>query len=179
MLFFPVKGIPNEPTNIMPRVRVPKTERIRRPQQCKSIKGFYCQLEPGLLSHSAQWSLDESPKPRFTAVFISLEQRQGVGQGWLAAGVSWYLLIGQSSSLWLARVIIILIGQSYHLSDWPELPSLEALKAWLRDYFWPSAPLWACHGSGEVVTFPPVFRSYRGIFLFVLGYSLILLSKHK
>ena len=118
----------------------------------------------------------QSPEPRFTAVFISLEQRQGVGKGWLAAGVSWYLLIGQSSSLWLARVIISLIGQSYHLSDWPELPSPEALEAWLRDYFWPSAPLWACHGSGEVVTFPPVFR---GTFLFVLGYSLILLSKHK
>ena len=133
----------------MPRVRVPKTEGTRRPQQCKSIKGFYCQLEPGLPSHPAQWSLDESPEPRFTAVFISLEQRQGVGKGWLAAGVSWYLLIGQSSSLWLARVIISLIGQSYHLSYWPELPSPEA---WLRDYFWPSAPLWACHGSGEVVT---------------------------
>ena len=99
---------------VMPKVWVPKTERIRRPQQCKSIKGFYCQLEPGLPSHPAQWSLDESPKPRFTAVFISLEQRQGVGQGWLAAGVSWYLLIGQSSSFWLARVTISLIGQSYH-----------------------------------------------------------------
>ena len=103
----------------MPSVRVPKTERIRRPQQCKSIKGFYCQLEPGLPSHPAQWSLDESREPRFTAVFISLEQRQGVGKGWLAAGVSWYLLIGQSSSLWLARVIISLIGQSYHpLKPW-------------------------------------------------------------
>ena len=99
---------------VMPRVRVPKTERIRRPQQCKSIKVFYCQLEPGLRSHPAQWSLEESPEPRFTAVFISLEQRQGVGKGWLAAGVSWYLLIGQLSSLWLARVIIPLIGQSYH-----------------------------------------------------------------
>ena len=142
-------------------------------------KGVYCQLKPGLPSHPAQWSLEESPEPRFTAVFISLEQRQGVGKGWLAAGVSWYLLIGQSSSLWLARVIISLIGQSYHLSDWPELPSREAPEAWLRDYFWPSAPLWACHGSGEVVTFPPVLRSYRGIFFFVLGYSLILLSKHK
>ena len=52
-------------------------------------------------------------------------------------------------------VIIPLIGQSYHLSDWPELPSPEAPEAWLRDYFWPSVPLWACHGSGEVVTFPP------------------------
>ena len=152
MLFFPVKGIPDKPPNVMPRVRVPKTERIRRPQQCKSIKGFYCQLEPGLLSHSAQWSLEESPEPRFTAVFISLEQRQGVGKGWLAAGVSWYLLIGQSLALWLARVIISLIGQSYHLSDWPELPSPEAREAWLRNCFWLSAPLWTCHGSGEVVT---------------------------
>ena len=25
---------------VVPRVRVPKTERIRRPQQCKSLKGF-------------------------------------------------------------------------------------------------------------------------------------------
>ena len=100
--------------SVMPRVRVPKTERIRRPQQCKSIKGFYCQLEPGLPSHPAQWSLDESREPRFTVVFISLEQRQGVGKGWLAAGVSWYLLIGQLSSLWLARVITSLTGQSYH-----------------------------------------------------------------
>ena len=62
---------------VMPRVRVPKTERIRCPEQCKSIKGFYCQLEPGLPTHPAQWSLE----PRFTVVFISLEQRQGVGKG--------------------------------------------------------------------------------------------------
>ena len=41
VLFFPVKGIPDEPPNVMPRVRVPKTERIRHPQQCKSTKGFY------------------------------------------------------------------------------------------------------------------------------------------
>ena len=114
--------------------------------------GVLLPAQPGLPSHPVQWSLEESPEPRFTAVFISLEQRQGVGKGWLAAGVSWYLLIGQSLSLWLARVIISLIGQSYHLSDWPELPSPEAREAWLRDYFWPSAPLWACHGSGEVVT---------------------------
>ena len=40
VLFFPVKEIPDGPPNVMPRVRVPKTERIRRPQQCKSIKGF-------------------------------------------------------------------------------------------------------------------------------------------
>ena len=94
---------------------------------------------------------------------------------------SWQGLIGCRGFLVLTDwpVIIFLTGQSYHLSDWPELPSPEAPEAWLRDYFWPSVPLWACHGSGEVVIFPPVFRSYRGIFLFVLGYSLMLLSKHK
>ena len=94
---------------------------------------------------------------------------------------SWQGLIGSRDFLVFTDwpVIIPLIGQSYRLSYWPELPSPEAPEAWLRDYFWPSVPLWACHGSGEVVTFPPVFRSYRGIFLFVLGYSLILLSKHK
>ena len=36
-------------------------------------------------------------------------------------------------------------------TDWPVIIP-EAPEAWLRDYFWPSAPLWACHGSGEVVT---------------------------
>ena len=67
---------------------------------------------------------------------------------------SWQGLIGCRGFLVFTDwpVIIPLIGQSYHLSDWPELPSPEALEAWLRDYFWPSAPLWACHGSGEVVT---------------------------
>ena len=75
---------------------------------------------------------------------------------------SWQVLIGCRGFLVFTDwpVIIPLIGQSYHLSgfqsyhlsDWPELPSLEAPAAWLRDYFWPSAPLWACHGSGEVVT---------------------------
>ena len=39
---------------VMPRVRVPKTERIRRPQQCKSIKGFITSSSQGLgfIQHS-------------------------------------------------------------------------------------------------------------------------------
>ena len=139
---------------LMPSVRVPKTERIRCPQQCKSIKGFTASSSQGS-RHVQHSGVEQEPRARFTAGFISLERRQGVGKGWLAAEVSWYLLIGQSSSLWLARVIVSLIGQSYHLSCWPELPSPEAPEAWLRDYFWPSAPLWACHGSGEVVTKSP------------------------
>ena len=66
---------------------------------------------------------------------------------------SWQGLIGCRGFLVFTDwPVIPLMGQSYHLSDWPELPSPEALEAWLRDYFWPSAPLWACHGSGEVVT---------------------------
>ena len=67
---------------------------------------------------------------------------------------SWQGLIGCRGFLVFTDwpVTIPLIGQSYHLSDWPELSSQEAPEAWLRDYFWPSAPLWACHGSGEVVT---------------------------
>ena len=54
-IFPSIKVFPNESVLpiVMPRVRVPKTERIC-PQQCKSIKGFYCQLEPGLPSHPAQ-----------------------------------------------------------------------------------------------------------------------------
>ena len=75
---------------------------------------------------------------------------------WTKMG-SWQGLIGCKGFLVFTdwSVIIPLIGQSYHLSDWPELSSPEAPEAWLRDYFCPSAPLWACHGSGEVVTFPP------------------------
>ena len=67
---------------------------------------------------------------------------------------SWPGLIGCRGFLVFTDwpVIIFLICQRYHLSDWPELPSPEAPEAWLRDYFWPSAPLWVCHGSGEVVT---------------------------
>ena len=39
---------------VMPRVRVPKTERIRCPQQCKSIKGFVTSSSqgPGFIQHS-------------------------------------------------------------------------------------------------------------------------------
>ena len=42
------------PLCVMPRVRVPKTERIRRPQQCKSIKGFITSSSqsPGFIQHS-------------------------------------------------------------------------------------------------------------------------------
>ena len=103
----------------MPRVQVPKTERIRHPQQCKSIKGFYCQLEPGLPSHPAQWSLDESPEPRFTAVFIGFrtESWQGlIGCRSFLVFTNWLIFIGCRGFLVFTDwpVIIPLIGQSYH-----------------------------------------------------------------
>ena len=37
-----LKNKQTEMKNVMPEVRVPRTERIRCPQQCKNIKGFYC-----------------------------------------------------------------------------------------------------------------------------------------
>ena len=155
---------------VTPSVRVPKTERIRHPQQSKSIKGFIASLSQGSC-HVQHSGVQQEPWAQIYSSIYKFRTKTG----------SWQGLIGCRGFLVFTDwpVIIPLIGQSYHLSDWPELPSPEAPEAWLRDYFWPSALLWACHGSGEVVTFPPVFRSYRGIFLFVLGYSLILLSKHK
>ena len=70
--------------DVMPRVQIPKTERIRRPQQCKSMKGFYFQLELGLLPHPTQWSGARSPEPRFTAVFIGFHIPKETGsKEWL------------------------------------------------------------------------------------------------
>ena len=82
---------------VMPRVQVPKTERIRRPQQCKSMKGFYFQLELGLLPHPTQWSGARSPEPRFTAVFIGLrtESWQGlIGCSSFLVFTNWLIFIG-------------------------------------------------------------------------------------
>ena len=82
---------------VMPRVRVPKTERIRRPQKCKSMKGFYFQLELGLPPHPMQWSGAKSPEPRFTAVFIGFrtESWQGlIGCRSFLVFTNWLVFIG-------------------------------------------------------------------------------------
>ena len=68
-----------EHRSVMPRVRVPKTERIRCPQQCKSMKGFYFQLELGFPPHPTQRSGARSPEPRFTAVFIGFRTESWQG----------------------------------------------------------------------------------------------------
>ena len=127
----------------MPSVRVPRTERIRRPQQCKGIKGFIASSSQGSC-HIQYSGVEQEPRALDYSSIYKFRTKTG----------SWQGLIGCRGFLVFTDwpVIVPLIGQSYHLSDWPELPSLEAPEAWLRDYFWPSAPLWACHGSGEVVT---------------------------
>ena len=56
---------------VMPSVRVPKTERIRRPQWCKSMKGFIASSSQGSchIQHSGveqePGALDHSPIYRF------------------------------------------------------------------------------------------------------------------
>ena len=82
---------------VMPRVRVPKTERIKHPQQFKSMKGFYFQLELGLPPHPTQWSGERSPEPRFTAVFIDFrtESWQGlIGCRSFLVFTNWLIFIG-------------------------------------------------------------------------------------
>ena len=81
----------------MPRVQVPKTERIRCPKQCKSMKGFYFYLELGLPPHPMQWSGARSPEPRFIAVFIGfrIESWQGlIGCRSFLVFTNWLIFIG-------------------------------------------------------------------------------------
>ena len=138
ILFFPLR-LRSQHVSVMPSVRVPKTERIRHPQQCKSIKGFIASS-----SHIQHSGVEQEPRAQIYSSIYKFRTKTG----------SWQRLIGCRGFLVFTDwpVIIPLIGQSYHLSNWPELSSPEAPEAWLRDYIWPSAPLWACHGSGEVVT---------------------------
>ena len=66
--------------------------------------------------------VEQEPRAQISAVFI-YKFRTKTG--------SWQGLIGCRGFLVFTDwpVIIPLIGQSYHLSDWPELPSPEALEA--------------------------------------------------
>ena len=143
----------------MPSVWVPKTERIRHPQQCKGIKGFIASSSQGS-RHTQHSGVEPEPGAQIYSSIYKFRTKTGSWQGLL--GCRGFLVFID----W--PVIIPLIGQSYHLSDWPELPSLWLARVTspgspgrLRDYFWPSAPLWACHGSGEVVTPLVSFLSVR------------------
>ena len=101
--------------SVMLSVRVPKTERIRHPQQCKSIKGFIASSSQGSchIQHSGG---EQEPRAQIYSSICKFRTKTG----------SWQGLIGCRGFLVFTDwpVIIPLIGQSYHLSDWPELPSL-------------------------------------------------------
>ena len=102
-----LKGSRMSPQKFCPESESPKLREQGVHGNAKAWRGFISSLSQGPPPHPMQWSGARAPSPDLQQyLFISLEQRQGVGKGWLAAGVSWYLLIGQLSSLWLARVII-------------------------------------------------------------------------
>ena len=111
--------LPDNPhgQSVMPRVRVPKTERIRRPQQCKSIKGFIASSSQGSC-HIQHGGVEQEPRAQIYSSVYKFRTKTG----------SWQGLIGCRGFLVFTDwpVIIPLIGQSYQLSDWPELPSPEA-----------------------------------------------------
>ena len=100
---------------VTPSVRVPKTERIRHPQQCKSIKGFIASSSQGSC-HIQQSGVEQEPRAQIYSSINKFRTKTG----------SWQGLIGCRCFLVFTDwpVIIPLIGQSYHLSDWPELSSL-------------------------------------------------------
>ena len=100
-------------------VRVPKTERIRHPQQCKGIKGFIASSSQGS-RHTQHSGGEQEPGAQIYSSIYKFRTKTGSWQGLL--GCRGFLVFID----W--PVIIPLIGQSYHLSDWPELPAPEALE---------------------------------------------------
>ena len=111
-------GFPGEGSgvgSVMPSVRVPKAERRRHPQQCKSIKGFIASSSQGSC-HIQHSGVEQEPRAQIYSSVYKFRTKTG----------SWQGLIGCRGFLVFTDwpVIIPLIGQRYHLSDWPELPSL-------------------------------------------------------
>ena len=67
----PGQGIPDEPPNVMPDVRIPEREERRLPRQCNSQKGkLIADSSQGSCGtqHSAAGS--ESPEPKLLHKFI-------------------------------------------------------------------------------------------------------------
>ena len=104
----------------MPRVRVPKTERIRRPQQCKSIKGFITSSSqgPGFIQHSGirqgprvlnhiyfytggscfcNSIADWLNRTRVCAGLLNLASLSGLARVWCGRGAMGIFLIGQAT----------------------------------------------------------------------------------
>ena len=90
---------------VMPSVRVPKTERIRHPQQCKCIKGFIASSSQGSC-HIQHSGVEQEPRAQIYSSIYKFRTKTG----------SWQGLIGCRGFLVFTDwpVIISLIGQSYH-----------------------------------------------------------------
>ena len=96
---------PNLPVTVMPSVRVPKTERIRRPQQCKSIKGFTASSSQGSC-HIQHSGVEQEPRALDYSSIYKFRTKTGSWQGLI--GCRGFLVFTDWS------VIIPLIGQSCH-----------------------------------------------------------------
>ena len=91
--------------SVMLSVRVPKTERIRHPQQCKSIKGFIASASPGSC-HIRHSGVEQEPRAQMYSSIYKFRTKTR----------SWQGLIGCRGFLVFTDwpVIIPLIGQCYH-----------------------------------------------------------------
>ena len=101
----------------MPKVKVPKTERIRRLQQCKSMKGVLLLARARARVSSSTVESDKSPELWITAAYI-----QGVlcfsnrvaGIKWLAKQYAHAWILNLASHLdWLK------LGAGGDSSEWP------------------------------------------------------------
>ena len=91
--------------SVMPSVRVPKTERIRHPQQYKGIKGFIASSSQGSC-HTQHSGVEQEPRAQMYSSIYKFRTKTG----------SWQGLIGCRGFLVFTDwpVIIPLIGQSDH-----------------------------------------------------------------
>ena len=78
----------------MPSVRVPKTERIRRPQQCKSMKGFIASSSQGSC-HIQHSGVEQEPGAQIYSSIYKFRTKTGSWQGLIGCRG---LLIGQLSA---------------------------------------------------------------------------------
>ena len=68
---FPSQGIPDEPPNVMPDVRIPEREERRLPRQCNSQKGkFIADSSQGSCRNQRSGAESESPEPTLLSKFI-------------------------------------------------------------------------------------------------------------
>ena len=79
MLFFPVKGIPDEPPNVMLRVLVPKTEnKTYTAMQKHEGVLFLARARAPTTSNTVEWS-KEPQAQIYSSIYRFLEQRVGKG----------------------------------------------------------------------------------------------------